>query len=157
MEAVAARRLCELGAPVADARAAPGRRVGYYQDPGWVDLQVDVQSHAEMWALDDCVAIHRLLRAVEGRASYLNLSTANTCRVFSPHPDMATQPHQDAHYVRMPRGILDGVDSARRLPAYARPPWRCSPDRIAMGCAHMRGCAARAPALGQEASRPLWY
>ncbi len=88
-------------APVARARAAPGRRVGYYQDPDWVELQVEVQTAAEMWALGDCVAIHRVLRAVEGHASYLNLSTANTCRVFSPHPDMATQPHQDAHYVRM--------------------------------------------------------
>ncbi|MGE0164539.1 MAG: phytanoyl-CoA dioxygenase family protein [Dongiaceae bacterium] len=88
-------------APIGDARAAPARRVGNYQDPDWVDLQVQVQTRPEMWALGDCVAIHRVLRAVEGRSSYLNLSTANTCRVFSPHPDMATQPHQDAHYVRM--------------------------------------------------------
>lgn len=88
-------------APVEAARAAPARRVGYYQDPAWVDLQVHVQSASEMWALGDCVAIHRVLHAIEGRSSYLALSTANTCRVFSPHPDMATQPHQDAHYVRM--------------------------------------------------------
>ncbi len=88
-------------APVEDARAAPAKRVGYYQDPDWVNLQIHVQTNSEVWAVGDCVAIHRVLHAVEGRSSYLNLSTANSCRVFSPHPDMATQPHQDAHYVRM--------------------------------------------------------
>jgi ectoine hydroxylase-related dioxygenase (phytanoyl-CoA dioxygenase family) len=88
-------------APAEDARAAPDKRVGYYQDPDWVNLQVDVQANSEMWAVGDCPAIHRVLTRVEGRSSYLYLSTANTCRVFSPHVDMATQPHQDAHYVRM--------------------------------------------------------
>jgi ectoine hydroxylase-related dioxygenase (phytanoyl-CoA dioxygenase family) len=87
--------------PVADARAALGKRIGHHQDPDWVALQVDVQGMSEMWAVGDCVAIHRVLHAVEGRSSYLNLSTANTCRVYSPHPDMATQPHQDGQYVRM--------------------------------------------------------
>ena len=90
----------DSAAPLDEARAATGKRVGYYQDPEWVNLQVHVQNGSEMWSLGDCVAIHRALHAVEGRASYLCLSTANTCRVFSPHPDMATQPHQDAHYVR---------------------------------------------------------
>jgi ectoine hydroxylase-related dioxygenase (phytanoyl-CoA dioxygenase family) len=89
------------GACVSDARAAPGKRIGYYQDPDWVNLQVHVQNRQEMWALGDAVAIHRALHALENRSSYLCLSTANTCRVFSPHPDMATQPHQDAFYVRM--------------------------------------------------------
>jgi ectoine hydroxylase-related dioxygenase (phytanoyl-CoA dioxygenase family) len=87
-------------APLAEARAAPAKRVGYSQDPAWTGLQVEVMNADEMWALGECVAIHRLLHAVEGRASYLNLSTANSCRVFSPHPDMATRPHQDAYYVR---------------------------------------------------------
>ena len=86
---------------VSEARALAGKRIGYYQDPEWVSLQAHVQTCAEMWALGDCVAIHRVLHAVAGRSSYLCLSTANTCRVFSPHPDMATQPHQDANYVRM--------------------------------------------------------
>ena len=89
------------GAPIEEGRAAPGKRVGYYQDPDWVNLQVHVQTSSEMWAVGDSVAIHRVLAGVEGRSSYLYLSTANTCRVFSPHPDMATQPHQDAHYVRV--------------------------------------------------------
>src|SRR5262245_44852276 len=88
-------------APVDEARATPAKRVGYYQDPDWVNLQVHVLTNPEMWAAGDCVAVHRVLHAVEGRSSYLNLSTANTCRVFSPHPDMATQPHQDAHYGRL--------------------------------------------------------
>jgi ectoine hydroxylase-related dioxygenase (phytanoyl-CoA dioxygenase family) len=88
-------------APAADARAAPGRRIGDYHDPDWVRLQAHVQTRSEMWAVGDAAAIHRTLRALDGRASYLFLSTANTCRVFSPHPEMATRPHQDAFYVRM--------------------------------------------------------
>lgn len=84
-----------------DGRAKAGKRVGDYMDPEWVNLQVHVQNREEMWALGDHVAIHQALRAAEGRSSYLNLSTANTCRVFSPHEDMATQPHQDAHYFRL--------------------------------------------------------
>ena len=91
----------EPGAPVTEARAAAGKRIGDYQDPAWATLQVHVQARPEMWAVGDCLAIHRALRAVECRSSYLCLSTANTCRVFSPHPDMATRPHQDGHYVRM--------------------------------------------------------
>jgi ectoine hydroxylase-related dioxygenase (phytanoyl-CoA dioxygenase family) len=87
-------------ARVEEGRALPGKRIGYYEDPDWVNLQVHVQNGTEMWALGDAEAIHRVLNRVENRSSYLCLSTANTCRVFSPHPDMATQPHQDAHYVR---------------------------------------------------------
>ncbi|HUA59286.1 MAG TPA: phytanoyl-CoA dioxygenase family protein [Verrucomicrobiae bacterium] len=89
------------GESIRNARAMAGKRVGDFQDPDWVNLQVHVQNRSEMWALGDCAAIHRALRAVEARSSYLCLSTANTCRVFSPHPDMATQPHQDANYVRV--------------------------------------------------------
>ena len=84
-----------------EARACPGRRIGGYQDEDWINLQVRVQNGAEMWELGDHVAIHRTLRALSGRSSYLCLSSANTCRVFSPHPDMATQPHQDAQYCRL--------------------------------------------------------
>ncbi len=90
----------DTGAPINEAQATPGKRIGYYQDPEWVDLQVHVQNGPEMWALGEALAIHRVLNTVENRSSYLCLSTANTCRVFSPHPDMATQPHQDAYYVR---------------------------------------------------------
>lgn len=87
--------------PSGAARAVAGKRVGYYQDPDWVSLQAHVQSRPEMWALGEAAAIHSVLQAVDSRSSYLFLSTANTCRVFSAHPDMATQPHQDAHYVRL--------------------------------------------------------
>jgi hypothetical protein len=88
-------------APNSEGRAVPGKRIGYYQDPDWVNLQVHVQNRPEMWALGEAPAIHRVLHCVESRSSYLCLSTANTCRVFSAHPDMATQPHQDANYVRV--------------------------------------------------------
>jgi ectoine hydroxylase-related dioxygenase (phytanoyl-CoA dioxygenase family) len=84
-----------------EGRAAPGKRVGFYQDPDWVNLQAHVQNCPEMWVLGDAIAIHRVLNATEKRSSYLCLSTANTCRIFSPHPDMATRPHQDGHYVQM--------------------------------------------------------
>jgi hypothetical protein len=86
---------------IGEGRAKTGKRIGYYEDPEWVNLQVHVQNREEMWALGDSVAIHSALNIMENRSSYLCLSTANTCRVFSPHPDMATQPHQDAHYLRM--------------------------------------------------------
>jgi Phytanoyl-CoA dioxygenase (PhyH) len=91
----------EPGTSPAEARAMPGKRVGYYEDPDWVNLQVHVQMRSEMWNLGDCSHIHRALRALDGRSTYLYLSTANTCRIFSPHADMATQPHQDAHYFRV--------------------------------------------------------
>jgi len=87
--------------PLDCARALPDKRVGYYQDPDWIQLQVRVQMSPEFWDIGDFVEIHRVLHAAAARSSFLYLSTANTCRVFSPHPDMATQPHQDAHYVRM--------------------------------------------------------
>jgi hypothetical protein len=86
--------------PLEAARAMPGKRVGYYQDPDWIQLQVRAQTSAEFWDVGDSIEIHRALHAAAARASFLYLSTANTCRIFSPHPDMATQPHQDAHYVR---------------------------------------------------------
>jgi ectoine hydroxylase-related dioxygenase (phytanoyl-CoA dioxygenase family) len=88
-------------AATSEGRAAPGKRVGNYQDPDWVGLQVHVQNRPEMWALGDAVVIHHALQLVDKRSSYLFLSTANTCRVVSPHPDLVTQPHQDAHYVHM--------------------------------------------------------
>jgi ectoine hydroxylase-related dioxygenase (phytanoyl-CoA dioxygenase family) len=88
-------------ASVDEGLAAPGKRIGYYQDPEWVNLHVHTLNDPQMWALGDAVAIHRVLNRVENRSSYLCLSTANTCRVFSPHLDLATQPHQDANYLRM--------------------------------------------------------
>lgn len=91
----------DAAAPLELARALPGKRVGYYQDPDWVQLQVRAQTSAEFWDVGDYIEIHRVLQAAAARSSFLYLSTANTCRVFSPHADMATQPHQDAHYVRM--------------------------------------------------------
>ena len=86
---------------VTEGRAALGKRIGYYQDPEWVNLQVHALNGPQMWTLGDAVAIHRVLNLVENRSSYLCLSTANTCRVFSPHLNLATQPHQDANYLRM--------------------------------------------------------
>ena len=87
--------------PMSEARAVPGKRVGDHQDPEWVGLQVHVQNRPEMWALGDADAIHGALHAVDSRSSYLFLSTANICRVVSPHPDLVTQPHQDGHYVHV--------------------------------------------------------
>jgi ectoine hydroxylase-related dioxygenase (phytanoyl-CoA dioxygenase family) len=89
------------GDDVREGRAVPGKRIGYYQDPEWVSLQVHVQNGSEIWALGEATAIQHALKAVESRSSCLCLSTANTCRVFSPHLEMATKPHQDAYYLRM--------------------------------------------------------
>jgi ectoine hydroxylase-related dioxygenase (phytanoyl-CoA dioxygenase family) len=87
-------------APVDEGRAVEDKRIGYCQDPEWVSLQVHAMNSPVMWELGDAVAIHRVLNMVEKRSSYLCLSTANTCRVFSPHPDLVTQPHQDGHYLK---------------------------------------------------------
>jgi hypothetical protein len=65
-----------------EGHAAPGKRIGYYQDPEWVNLQVHVQNGSEIWALGEAATIQCALRAVESRSSCLCLSTANTCRVF---------------------------------------------------------------------------
>jgi Phytanoyl-CoA dioxygenase (PhyH) len=91
----------EPSAAINEARAAPGRRIGDYQDPDWVSLQTHVQNRPEMWALGDAAAIHRALQAADRRSGDISLSTANICRVVSPHADMATKPHQDAHYVQV--------------------------------------------------------
>jgi hypothetical protein len=89
----------DADSPVGEARARPGKRIGNFRDPDWISLQAHIQTRPEMWALGDCAAIHRVLQAV-GDGSRWCLSTANICRIFSPHPDMATPPHQDANYIR---------------------------------------------------------
>ena len=86
---------------VREGRAMPGKRIGSYQDSEWVNLQVHVKNRPEMWALGKAAAIRCALKAVESRSSCLSLSNANICRVYSPHLDMVTQPHQDAYFVRM--------------------------------------------------------
>jgi hypothetical protein len=84
-----------------EARVARGKRIGDSQDPEWVGLQVYLQNRPEMRALGDAPAICRALHAVDSRSRNLCLSSANICRVFSPHADLATPPHQDANYVRL--------------------------------------------------------
>ena len=129
-----------------EGRAEPGKRIGYYQDPDWVNLQVHVQNREEMWALGDAIAIHQALNAVESRSSYLCLSTANTCRVYSPHPDMATQPHQDAHYLRViadfwRRGCRSGIAPGNWVH------WRFSPVRTMAACGSIQVKASLTGAL----------
>jgi hypothetical protein len=87
-------------APIEQARARPGVRVGDYQAADWMALQTRAQTSDELWDLGDAPAVHRLLMAAFGRPSFLFLGM-NSCRVVSPHPDLAARPHQDAHYVRM--------------------------------------------------------
>jgi len=87
--------------PRGEARAAPGKRIGDSQDPEWVGLQVHLQNRPQMRALGHAPAICRALHAMDSRSSNLCLSSANICRVFSPHADLATPPHQDANYVRL--------------------------------------------------------
>jgi hypothetical protein len=88
-------------APVEQARALPGTRVGDYQEADWMALQARAQSSDELWAVGDAPGIHHVLTAALGRPSFLFLGM-NTCRVVSPHPELAARPHQDAHYVRLP-------------------------------------------------------
>jgi len=88
-------------APLDEARAVPGTRVGDYQAADWMALQERAQSSDELWAVGDAPDVHRVLTAAFGRPSFLFLGM-NTCRVVSPHPELAARPHQDAHYVRLP-------------------------------------------------------
>jgi hypothetical protein len=86
-------------APIEEARVRCGVRVGDYQAPDWMALQARVQTSAELWDVGDAPGVHRLLTTTFGRPSFLFLGM-NTCRVVSPHPELAARPHQDAHYVR---------------------------------------------------------
>lgn len=86
-------------APIEEARVRCGVRVGDYQVPEWMALQARLQTSTELWDVGDAPALHRLLTAAFGRPSFLFLGM-NTCRVVSPHPDLAARPHQDANYVR---------------------------------------------------------
>ena len=86
-------------APIEQARVRCGVRVGDYQAPDWMALQARMQTSAELWDVGDAPAVHRVLTTTFGRPSFLYLGM-NTCRVVSPHPELAARPHQDAHYVR---------------------------------------------------------
>jgi len=86
-------------APIEEARVRCGVRVGDYQAPDWMALQAHLQTSAELWDVGDTPALHQVLSATFSRPSFLFLGM-NTCRVVSPHPDLAARPHQDAHYVR---------------------------------------------------------
>ena len=86
-------------APFEAAHRRGDLRIGDYQIPDWMELQARLQTSAELWDLGDGPAVHRLLTTTFGRPSFLFLGM-NTCRVVSPHPELAARPHQDAHYVR---------------------------------------------------------
>jgi hypothetical protein len=85
--------------PIDEAHVRCGVRVGDYQAPDWLALQARVQTSPELWDVGDAPAVHRVLATTFGRPSFLFLGM-NTCRVVSPHPELAARPHQDAHYVR---------------------------------------------------------
>lgn len=92
-------------APVEHARVRAGVRVGDYQAPDWMVLQARAQTSEELWDVGDAPAIHQVLTTTFGRPSFLYLGM-NTCRVVSPHPELASRPHQDAHYVRIPADFV---------------------------------------------------
>ncbi len=87
-------------APLEAARRRPGLRLGDHQVPEWNALQALVQTSGELWSVGDTPAVHRVLAATFGRPSFLFLGM-NTCRVVTPHPELASRPHQDAHYVHI--------------------------------------------------------
>ena len=85
-------------APADAARVQAGLRIGDYERANWLALQARVQTSDELWAVGDAPEVHRVLAATFGRPSYLFLGL-NSCRAVSPHPELASRPHQDAHYV----------------------------------------------------------
>ncbi len=107
---------------VREGRAMPGKRIGYYQDPEWVNLQVHVQNRPEIWALGQAAAIRCALKAVDSQSSCLSLVDCQYMpRLFTTRRYGHTtasgcllRPHD--------RGLLDGMGTAWRLPAGARPP-----------------------------------
>jgi hypothetical protein len=86
-------------APIEQAHVRCDVRIGDYQAPDWMALQARLQTSAALWDVGDAPAVHRVLTTTFGRPSFLFLGM-NTCRVVSPHPELAARPHQDAHYVR---------------------------------------------------------
>jgi len=86
-------------APLEQAHVRRDVRIGDYQVPDWMALQARLQTSAELWDVGDAPSVHRVLTTTFGRPSFLFLGM-NTCRVVSPHPELAARPHQDAHYVR---------------------------------------------------------
>jgi hypothetical protein len=99
LEHATLRSWLDPAAPIDEAHVRSGMRIGDYQDPDWMALQTRVQTSAELWDVGDAPAIHRVLTKTFGRPSFLFLGM-NTCRLVSPHPELAARPHQDAHYVR---------------------------------------------------------
>jgi Phytanoyl-CoA dioxygenase (PhyH) len=85
-------------APVEEAHAWPGKRIGDYQKEDWTALQSLIQMSRELWDVADAPTLHKALRNAFGRTVFLFLGL-NTCRVVSPHPETTTRPHQDLHYV----------------------------------------------------------
>lgn len=102
-----ARRVSWLDprARIEDGRAWPGRPVGGYEERDWIALQARVQTSPELWGVGDAPELHGVLRTAFGRRSFLFLGM-NTCRAVSPHPELTTRPHQDAHYVRLPDAFV---------------------------------------------------
>jgi ectoine hydroxylase-related dioxygenase (phytanoyl-CoA dioxygenase family) len=84
--------------PLEQARARCDTRIGDYQVAEWNALQARVQTSEELWGVGDAPGVHRVLTAAFNRPSFLFLGMS-TCRAVSPHPELASRPHQDAHYV----------------------------------------------------------
>jgi hypothetical protein len=93
------RRWLDPAAPPEEGRGQPGRQLASCEESDWWALHSKVQTSAELWDLGEARGIQEGLRAAFGRRSFLYLGL-NTCRIFFPQRDLATQPHQDANYIR---------------------------------------------------------
>lgn len=80
--------------------AREGVRAGDYHAPEWVSLQAHAQGRVEFRELGGAPEVEALVRAALPADAAPYLSLANTVRVFSPHPELATPPHQDGHFVQ---------------------------------------------------------
>ncbi|HUQ08233.1 MAG TPA: phytanoyl-CoA dioxygenase family protein [Kofleriaceae bacterium] len=84
-------------------RSDPALRLGRYDDDRWTSFLADVLVTDEFRALGAAPEIVGVIRALVGDEPQLGVG--DVCRLVSPGAtDLATQPHQDAAYVKDPEG-----------------------------------------------------
>jgi ectoine hydroxylase-related dioxygenase (phytanoyl-CoA dioxygenase family) len=87
-----------------DGRSDPALRLGRYDDDRWTSFLAEVLATPEFHALGAAPEILSVIRTLVGGEPQLGVG--DVCRLVSPGAtDLATQPHQDAAYVKEPDGV----------------------------------------------------
>jgi ectoine hydroxylase-related dioxygenase (phytanoyl-CoA dioxygenase family) len=89
---------------VVDGRSDPALRLGRYDDERWTSFLAEVLVTDAFRALGAAPEILSVIRTLLGGDPQLGVG--DVCRLVSPGAtDLATQPHQDAAYVKEPDGV----------------------------------------------------